>query len=380
MNHHTAIEWTHIPGYRGETWNPTAGCDKLSAGCKFCYAEVLHTRRHKAYRAGKLQNMPQYAEPFTTVRTMGHLLDRPLRWREPRAVFVDSMGDLFHQEVPLDVVRWVLSVAASCPDHLFLILTKRTERMADITSKLRWGHGLLPFELNGRAHLLHTFCSTDSQAIEHPNPVGWWPRNIWLGTSVEDQATADERIPHLLRTPAAVRFLSCEPLLGLIDLERPAPHDCRQHGRNICPPWYSQSIDWVIAGGESGPKARPMHPDWARGLRDQCRAAGVPFFFKQWGEWLPYNQCSTEEQRKAVSRTTIESNTTGNGKQTYFGKTFWRHPDGQLVTGATSGIAPVQINLVGKKIAGRVLDGRTWDEFPPVPVQAEVATYKRVEV
>lgn len=302
----TAIEWTHIPGYKGETWNPVVGCTKVSQGCKHCYAETLHNMRHKAYLGGKLQNMKQYAQPFGKVQTMPHRLSVPLKAKKPTCYFVNSMSDLFHEDVPFGYIDQVFERMESTPWHLFLILTKRPERMAEYLSQFKavshpefFGDQMMERE--------------DEHGATYLGMKEHWPlKNVWLGTSVEDQKTADERIPHLLRCPAAVRFLSCEPLLGLVDIERWMPHEyVSEHGHDYATARYGggesdeepacakcgsmtssmhwtamakPQIDWVIAGGESGKGARPMHPDWARGLRDQCKAAGVPFFFKQWGE------------------------------------------------------------------------------------------------
>lgn len=297
----TTIEWTQRPGTKGETWNPVVGCTKVSQGCRRCYAETLHDRRHKGYLDGKLQHLPQYAKPFRQVQLMPQRLSLPLSWTKPRTVFVNSMSDLFHEDVPTAYIQAVLSVAASCPQHTFIILTKRAARMREVVRALQWRVGLWvnPFE-GGTPCLLSHWCvpTAEGQAL----PAGWVPPNVWLGVSVEDQKAADERIPHLLHTPAAIRFLSCEPLLGVVDVGRylPATIECRtamtlvsQRELDNMPPREAINvqvlplIDWVIAGGESGPGARPMHPDWARALRDQCAAAGVPFFFKQWGAWQP---------------------------------------------------------------------------------------------
>jgi protein gp37 len=198
------------------------------------------------------------------------LLDLPLRWKRPRRIFVNSMSDLFHPNVPDQFITDVFRTMAWAHQHVFQVLTKRPERMRRLLSGYEFQDAV-----TDNAH----------ECADWPWPLA----NVWLGVSVEDQATADERIPPLLQTPAAVRWISAEPLLGPVDLERPRPGpDLDQgHGAKICQPWLIQSgIDWVVVGGESGPKARPMHPDWARSLRDQCAAAGVPFLFKQWGEWL----------------------------------------------------------------------------------------------
>lgn len=249
----TKIEWTDT------VWNPVVGCTRVSEGCRHCYAE----RMAKRLRA---MGLPQYQDVVTDAgRWTGQLrldeaaLLKPLRWRKPRRVFVNSMSDLFHEGVHQSWIHEILHVIKQCPQHTFQILTKRPERML----KIEWR------------------CATygeDYTALP----------NIWLGVSVEDQATADARIPWLLQTPAAVRFVSYEPALGPVawtasdadtyyqDWLSGEYHTAREKG-------WKAKLDWVIMGGESGLGARPMHPDWARNTRDACFIAMVPFFFKQWG-------------------------------------------------------------------------------------------------
>jgi protein gp37 len=211
---HSSIEWTE------STWNPVTGCTKVSAGCANCYAERM---------ARRLQAMgqPNYARGFR-VATHPEMLDLPLQWRRPQTVFVNSMSDLFHEDVPDRFVRRIFAVMNRARRHRFQALTKRAERMERLAAKLVW---------------------TD---------------NIWMGVTVEN-ASAVARIDALRRTPARVKFLSMEPLLGPI------------------PDLDLSGIDWVIVGGESGPGARPMETDWVLDIRDRCAASRVPFFFKQWG-------------------------------------------------------------------------------------------------
>jgi protein gp37 len=247
----TKIEWTD------STWSPVTGCTKVSAGCTNCYAERMAMRL--AGRAG------YPAENPFAVTLHPDRLNEPLRWRKPRRVFVCSMSDLFHKDVPFEFVRRAWAMMLAAPHHTYQVLTKRPERMAEF------------FQWNDEPG--QPWCVEPSR--EH----------IWLGTSVENQATADERIPHLLRCPAAVRFVSYEPALGAVDF-RPGnwlPPLGGGPKANMFRPWENPGppLDWIIAGGESGPHARPAHPDWFRSVRDQCAAAGVPFFFKQWGEWRP---------------------------------------------------------------------------------------------
>lgn len=210
----TTIEWTEV------TWNPVTGCSKVSPGCLNCYAERM---------AKRLQAMgqPNYRDGFA-VRTHEHMLEVPFSWMKPRMVFVNSMGDLFHEEVPIDFVKRVFEVMERTPRHTYQLLTKRAERLGEIAS-------LLP-----------------------------WPNNVWTGVTVEDNLRLS-RVERLREIPAAVRFLSVEPLLGpLSDLDL-------------------TGVDWVIVGGESGPGARPVRQEWVCSVRDACVNASVPFFFKQWG-------------------------------------------------------------------------------------------------
>lgn len=219
MSDHSTIEWTDA------TWNPVRGCTKISPGCAHCYAERF------AERFRGVAGHP-YEQGFD-LRLVPELLDRPLRWRKPRRIFVNSMSDLFHAEVPLEYIGQVVAVMRQADWHTYQVLTKRSARMRELLSG--------PLAAAGRL------------------------RHVWWGVSVENRQHGLPRIDDLRRTPAQVRFLSVEPLLedlGQLDLT---------------------GIDWVIAGGESGPGARPVQADWLRRLRDQCQAAGVAFFFKQWG-------------------------------------------------------------------------------------------------
>jgi protein gp37 len=240
----TAIEWTD------ETWNPVTGCTKVSPGCDHCYAERVTERFHGR---GSFERVVLHPER----------LDKPLRWSKPRKVFVNSMSDLFHEQVPDEFIAEVFAVMALAPQHTFQVLTKRHGRMRSLLSDPTFGSNFGP---------MWAAMVERDETFEVPWPLP----NVWLGVSVEDQRWADIRIPALLDTPAAVRFVSAEPLLGPVRLR----------------PWVSPfttdvSVDWVIVGGESGPGARPMHPDWARSIRDQCGALGVPFLFKQWGGRTP---------------------------------------------------------------------------------------------
>ena len=342
----TGIEWTD------STWNPLRGCSKVSAGCDHCYAETMAARF-----SGK--GLP--FEKVTRIGMLGthwngnvelvekHLLD-PMKWRSiitsgpvagmgssrPRRVFVNSMSDLFHPNVPDEWIDQIFAVMALCPQHTFQVLTKRPERMREYLC----AYGRTSAIYNVATVIIGGDFSKMPVRMAHHRSSGdgWWPLpNVWLGVSIENQDAADERIPLLLQTPSAVRIVSCEPQLGAISL-----HQCGAIVYESFPEasscdgsdgWYEISkIDWVICGGESGPGARPMHPDWARGLRDQCAAAGVPFFFKQWGEWLPA-MCDGAKTKNGITLNC---------------------PD-----------RPVR---VGKKSAGSLLDGREYKAFPVVGV------------
>lgn len=313
MADRSSIEWTDA------TWNPVTGCTEVSPGCDHCYAKTFAERwrgtpGHPFERGFDLTLRPER-------------LSQPLRWPRARRIFVNSMGDLFHDGVPDNFIAAVWAVMAATPRHTYQVLTKRHARMRSLLSRGMLGtEGFPDMVEEAMAEFTHA-------ALDH------WPLpNVWVGVSVEDQQWADIRIPALLDTPAAVRWLSCEPLLGRVDLttrlkqvQIPACDRCDPGGpldlesghlwgrcSCVCHPVEPQ-INWVVAGGESGPGARPMHPDWARSLRDQCTLAGVPFLFKQWGAWRP------------------------------------------PADGDEGG---AQMVHVGKKAAGRVLDGRTWDEYP----------------
>ena len=350
MGNRTGIEWTDA------TWNPIRGCSRVSEGCRNCYAERM---AHRFSGAGQpFEGLTQLVNghPAWTGKVAlaeGHLLD-PLKWKRygniecvgkgkaarlevesrSRRIFVNSMSDLFHPNVPEEWIDRIFAVMALCPQHTFQVLTKRPERMRayctdDATlGRLLRAAATIAASLGGRVEGKLRQRRDGFTGITLPN--------LHLGVSVEDQATAEERIPLLLQTPAAVRFVSAEPLLGgvnLRDLPRPAPRVGKfdallaftLDGR------WSSHLDWVICGGESGPGARPMHPDWARGLRDQCVAAGVPFFFKQWGEWAQWDQLPG---------------------------------DLHAILSPEGDVRPEDLVRVGKKAAGSLLDGREWKEFP----------------
>lgn len=302
----TKIEWTD------KTWNPTRGCGIVSPGCKHCYA--MRQAHRFSGPGGPYEGLTVLGSggPEWTgeVRLIPEKLDEPLGWRKGVRIFVNSQSDLFHGVLSNADIADVFGVMVACPHHTFQILTKRAGRLPDW---FEWAAGFRSVapcwwrQMVG--HAAQTAGSDRLRRAARSAALPPWPLpNVWIGVSVESQTFAEKRIPRLLETPAAVRFLSCEPLLGPLDLT----------------PWLSR-LDWVIAGGESGPGARPMHPDWVRSIRDQCAIAGVPFHFKQWGEFRPHGG--------------------GGPKAVQFG-------DG------------VSVAKLGKKEAGRTLDGREWDQFP----------------
>jgi protein gp37 len=323
----TKIEWTNV------TWNPVVGCNKVSDGCKNCYAEVMHKRQRG-------MNPEKYSRPFLDGAFPHEAsLELPLHWKKPRMVFVNSMSDLFHENVPFEFIDKVFAVMQKAEQHIFQILTKRPERALEY---YQW------------------------QFHNRPDRKCLRPDNVWIGTSVENQKTADERIPYLLQIPAAVRWLSCEPLLGEVDLKNIKVNaDITNYPNilNVFNGWIENNtsegvgaisqtgkIKWVVCGGESGNGARPMHPDWARKLRDDCIAAGVPFFFKQWGEWCPSGVFKFSDRRKmkhlAVGK---------DGKNLIITGDNYKH--------ISHTMHKVMVKA-GKHKSGRLLDGVEWNEWP----------------
>ncbi|MEU1663642.1 phage Gp37/Gp68 family protein [Streptomyces sparsogenes] len=351
----TGIEWTDA------TWNVVTGCEKVSPGCDRCYAETF---------AERWRGIPgHHFETGFDVTLRPERLTLPLKWRKPKRVFVNSMSDLFHKDIPDEYIAQVFAIMSLTPQHTYQILTKRHGRMRSLL-------GDPSFEEKVDRALLTMPVASDSKLTKRSWPLpkpGWPLPNVWLGVSVEDQKRADLRIPALVDTPAAIRFLSCEPLLGPVDLTAWMPDghaswrcqgpDCRRFYsgplQQHCPDcgreghWTGshtgngrpneQPIGWVIAGGESGHGARPMSPDWARALRDQCQAADVPFLFKQWGEYEPTGYMAIGAREK--------------------GCVFVGDPIDDLGH-------RWEMRRVGKKTAGRELDGRAWDQFPTTTTEA----------
>lgn len=320
MSTKTAIEWTEA------TWNPVTGCTKVSQGCKHCYAERDWSR------LSRIGGNVYTGRSFGDVMCHPERLGTPLRWKKSRRIFVNSMSDLFHEAIPDDFIVNVFDAMALAARHTFQVLTKRPERMIKLMPRL-------------------------AERYTCRDGSGWPLTNVWLGVSVEDQETADARLPLLLQTPAAVRWVSAEPLLSEVDLRAidlgelywldaftGQVHIAHDGGMPAAKDY--RPLDWVVVGGESGPKARPTHPEWVRFLRDQCQAVGTPFFFKQWGEWAPGQKYASAE---------------------WDGGAYVEAPGGQTAITRAHDFGPDQrwaAVRVGKKAAGCILDGRTWQEYP----------------
>ena len=363
MADRSTIEWTDA------TWNPLRGCSRVSAGCQHCYAERVAARF-----SGPGMPYEGLIHPTTRgwngqVRLVPEVLDQPLRWRRPRRIFVNSMSDVFHESVPDDRIDQVFGVMWAClynryeqAGHIFQVLTKRPARMLEYLRQDRrrqWAQAAANYGggLDAAGIYDQTFY------FEGPHP------RIWLGVSVENQAAADERIPLLLEAPAAVRWLSCEPLLGPIDLRRHFFGHCPIHDfpGGFCLQRTHEGVQhlhWVVTGGESGARARPMHPDWARSLRDQCAAAGVPFFFKQWGEWI--GGAFDARKGKMICQPTLAGEETG--------RIFWASPGQPKVHRfeAADHYWTHAAARIGKRAAGRLLDGREHNEWPRTANSKEI--------
>ncbi|TMR28343.1 DUF5131 family protein [Actinomadura geliboluensis] len=326
MSDRSAIEWTDA------TWNPVTGCTKVSPGCDHCYAETF---------AERWRGVPgHHFERGFDLTLRPARLRQPLTWRAPRRVFVNSMSDLFHTAVPDEFIARVFAVMLAADQHTFQILTKRHARMRSLLRDSRF------------TAAVYERAAADHGRAPVAAPYRRWPLpNVWLGVSAENQPWAERRIPALIETPAAVRFVSAEPLLGPINLTR-AVWTCgseRAHGLTAsyvhaggcCDRFHG--IDWVITGGESGPGARPAHPDWFRSLRDQCHAAKVAYFHKQHGAHTWQSPAPARRPDGYVNAATGATRAPGDVPETGQWAPVWR---------------------VGKKHAGRLLDGRTHNDSP----------------
>lgn len=348
MSDGSSIEWTDA------TWNPLLGCSKVSPGCDGCYA-ISTARIRESNPNPKISTAYDgivHRDPAGLLDWTGQVnllparLMQPLRWQKPRRIFVNSQSDLFHDQVPDDFIIQVLAVIGLARRHTFQLLTKRHGRMRSLLGR----PGLSVAVQAAMQYLLAqagTPVPRGTKRMLRTDAGAWmpyttWPLpNLWLGVSVENQQWADTRIPALLQTPAAVRWLSCEPLLGPVDVAMYL--DANRGVESL-----GKAIDWVVVGGESGPNARPMHPHWARWLLGQCENANVPFLFKQWGQWA-------SQSGQADSWLDRDPDAYVNAHD---GRVLDEHgalDDGGTFTG---------VYRVGKKAAGRELDGRTWDQYP----------------
>lgn len=330
MGDGSKIEWTDA------TWNPIVGCSRVSPGCDHCYAiGVVHRQMAPQHVGLTVHPEGERVDWTGEVRVVEHLMDQPLRWQRPRRVFVNSLSDLFHPEVERDTVARIFATMMCAERHTFQVLTKRPQRMAELLSDPTFRHEVRDEAIvhyrGQRASLRPSWWS----AAETPWPLP----NVWLGVSIESNRYA-WRANHLRETQAAVRWVSAEPLLGPLDQ------------------LDLTGIDWLVAGGESGPGARPMHPEWVRSLRDRCTVCravtagtsmggspvhaserGPAFHFKQWGDWSPAEDDSVPYGEFHVD-------------------------DGEWISDCLCADGDEAMYRVGKKAAGRTLDGRTWDEYP----------------
>jgi protein gp37 len=423
MADNTDIEWTDA------TWNPITGCSIVSPGCTNCYAMALAGTRLKNHESRKGLTKQVNGKHVWTgeVRFNAEWLDQPLRWTKPRMIFVCAHGDLFAEGVPDEWIDQIFAVMALAPQHTFQVLTKRPERMRKYLQSIsKAGLYGRQMEMRSAVRAISPVKNSIAEAeavmrVSGARESGTWAplHNVWLGVSVEDQRRADERIPILLDTPAAIRWISAEPLLGPVDISRwtatahvtckacrnafwlhsadPCRHKdegdgwtlaCPHCGGCRCKPAWSEmdarcgtvmeppqdwmdreigrftkvhptiqvksGLDWVVAGGESGPDARPMHPDWARVLRDQCAAAGVPFLLKQWGEWAPRGPESLGYPLVENVPCLRLTDRGGNGSDL-----------------AADGGNHVWMQRSGKRLAGRLFDGVEHNAFPTTPQREE---------
>ncbi|WP_279480297.1 phage Gp37/Gp68 family protein [Aureimonas sp. SK2] len=397
MADNTKIEWTDA------TWNPITGCSVVSPGCTNCYAMLLAGTRLSNHPSRIGLTRDTKGGPVWTgeVRFNEGWLDQPLRWRRPRMIFVCAHGDLFAEGVPDEWIDRVFAVMALAPQHVFQVLTKRADRMRAYLSGNRFGDGHAterigyaamqlvdeatggdetksppwPYDPSRISSLLHG-PTPDSPIVLYRRREIWPLPNVWLGVSAEDQRRADERVPQLLATPTAIRWVSAEPLLGPIDFRDIKPADRYEvdalTGYDFDQGGVRNRLDWIVAGGESGHGARPMHPSWVRSIRDQCAKTGVAFLFKQWGALIESDQLFDRSarsdavmiyrdgQRWAPPRPLNFTDAAWLGD--FLGHRYEQHSDGSTYY------------RIGKAGAGRILDGATHDGFPvanvgPSPIQ-----------
>lgn len=323
------IGWLNMPGYKPETWNPIVGCSKVSPGCDNCYAEKFAFRLVNMLEKSKSETYHVYQNAANkqgwtgrTALNTDHIA-YPLRWKTPRMIFVCSMGDIFHEHVPFSWIDQVFDIITDCSDHIFIILTKRPERMKEY----------MDYRIKSHKFYGHSW--------------------VWLGVTVENQEQANKRIPILLSIPAEKRFVSVEPMLGPVDLKHGFDYgdeiaidfltgDYFTSPRQEEPAKDDNKLDWVICGGETGSNARPINQNWAIELKNQCKEANVPFFFKQWGEWEPRNSGSFALHNDPKSE---------------------KYPLKKVPYGDNP-FEYSNVSKVGKKNAGNILDGQQYHEWP----------------
>jgi protein gp37 len=391
----TSIEWAD------KTWSPIIGCDRVSEGCRGCYAisqaRIRSFNPHPAIAkafAGTVDVIGDRVDWTGQINQLEDRLTQPLSWRKPAKVFVNSLSDLFHKNVDNDFIVKVFAIMALTPQHTYQLLTKRHARMRSVLNdRCTCGNGHVPG--------VH-FRSAMAWAVSKANPnripglpddaehrvyfdTPWPLPNLHLGVSVEDQHWADIRIPALLDTPAAVRWISAEPLLGPIDLwgktdyhghrprltywldgrPGPGPEHTTSTGMTMHSIVTGPKLDWVVAGGETGPGARPPHPDWFRTLRNQCAQSGTPFLFKQWGDWGPMWPLD-KDGRLVTTRRGLGVTVANDG--TVYQPGDLAYPDGprygEALRAGHDRAHLTAMYRLGKKKAGRELDGRTHDQFP----------------
>lgn len=405
MADNTHIEWTDA------TWNPITGCSVVSPGCTNCYAmRLAGTRlRHHPSRQGLTTDSKVGPVWNGQVRFNEGWLDQPLRWPRPRSIFVCAHGDLFHESVPDEWIDRVFAIMALAPRHTFQVLTKRPARMREYlqaASLEKWASACKPGSLKVSQNDVYRAFGMARKFSSDPKTPILPLTNVWAGVSIEDETRAHERIPILLDTSAAVRWISAEPLLGPVDLGPwiPTCYECgascglrlskipgvgrcvgcgEKYGPDtepvfsdgclrcgdelepVCPDCGhymvyqhpdTPNLDWVVVGGESGPGARPMHPDWVRQICDDCAAAGTAFLFKQWGAWAPYDQASSVMRRELPAAEWDEIDQR------------WDYLDPRnLADSDAADLANAGASYrIGKRAAGRLLDGVLHDALPEV--------------
>lgn len=370
----SAIEWTDA------TWNPIRArnkktgkvgwhCEHATTGCEFCYAEGFNKRLGTglAFKPGHRKDVEIFLDE--------EMLTQPLRWKKPRMIFPNSMTDLFADFVPDEWIDRIFAVMALTPQHTYQPLTKRAQRMQDYCSTIQKNGRWLQME-DIALQLGYEPRGAHDHGFDWISHKQFLP-NVWLGVSTERQEEANERIPLLLMTPAAVRFISAEPLLAPMDLTviRYRNEDCDVRWNSLTSEAWVENgdsasaytndaagntkLDWVIVGGESGKNARPMHPDWARTLRNQCAAASVPFFFKQWGEWLPGEANYGQFNPRPMNAYRRCDNHSYEWPDTNKVQNFGTNPDDVWSGNLTA-------RRIGKKAAGRLLDGELYNARPAV--------------